>query len=90
MKKYKLNGSLPNVKRTRLPANSVVVRFSRSDELPPLSMGMYSFSEKKLNKKKKEIQQALQKAESLMATELGRVSSPKKKNTIGIKRTRFL
>lgn len=57
-------------------------RYVLNYNLPPLSMECYAFTGKELDKKKRQVKRTIQEAECVMAVELGRTNSKKKKHLL--------
>lgn len=85
MEKYRVKGRITPIKNTGLRKSGVVVlngNIVKRSDLPPLSMKSYVFTEKKLQKKQKQVRSTIQEAESLMALELGHTPRKKKKHIL--------
>lgn len=82
MEKYRVKGKITTISSAGLRKSGAVVlngNVVKKGDLPPLSMSSYALTEKKLQKKQKQVRSTIQEAESLMALELGRTPRKKKR-----------
>lgn len=86
MTNYKLKGSFDAVKYNKIGIK-VINDATRNIKLQPLSMDAYVFTPKKIDKKRRVVQNTIKEAEKLMSAELGRpLAKKRRKRLIEIKK----